>query len=225
MWQIILCAILVLLCVLLFTPIRLQAAYDQGEISAEAGFGPVKIPLYPREEAAEKKTTKKKNGKKSDAAEKSTGEKKKRKINKEQIFYTLEKLPPILGKALKRLGQRICVCPLKLHLLVAGRDPADVALLYGRLNAALEGALPTLHRILDIREQDIQLFPDFQQEEMDCIAHVGVAIRLWDVLVIGVCAGASILQWLIGFRKLAETPSEETAQQKEQPAARSSGAA
>lgn len=240
--MIILCVIAALLAVIVLIPVQIRAAYDQGDISAFVRYGPLKIALYPRpekEDAGEEKPKKEKKSTKSEkrketqpaaSAEKAeTGEaapaeepekkKKKLKINKDQILYSLEKLPPILGRALKRTGKRIRIVPLKIHLLVAGTDPADTALLYGKLEAALAAGLPTLHQLVRIREQDIQLFLDFQEEQMDCIADVGLTIRPWDVLVIALCAGASALKWFIEFRKLADKPAAaENTNEKPAPA-------
>lgn len=227
---IILCVIAALLAVVVLIPVQIRAAYDQGDISAFVRYGPLRIALYPRpekEESGKEKPKKEKKSKKAgkqqetppaaagetagegDTAPAAEPEKKKKKLrlNKEQILYSLEKLPPILGRALKRTGKRIRIVPLKIHLLVAGTDPADTAMLYGKLEAALAAGLPTLHQLVRIREQDIQLFLDFQEEQMDCIADVGLTIRPWDVLVIALCAGASALKWFIGFRKLADKPS------------------
>lgn len=224
---IILCVIGALLCILLFTPIRVRASYDQGEASVRVRFGPVALPLYPRE-ASEPKARKPKKEKPPEetAAEGAKNQKKGMKVNREQLLYTLEKLPPVLGRALRRTGRRIRIRPLKLHVLVAGSDPADTAALYGRLEAALAAALPILHRKIHIKDQDVRLFLDFQAERMDCIADVGIAVRLWDLLVIGLCAGASALRWLVGFRRLADKPpAADTDTKKQQTAAREAGAA
>lgn len=214
---IILCVVALLLCAVLITPIHIRAAYDQGEISAGLQYGLLKRRLYPEKEKAEEaaKVKRKAKGKKKSAEEKPDGDIDEKKAgfraNRAQILYSLEKLPPILGKALRRTGRRLRFRPLKLHLLVAGSDPADTAVLYGKLEAALGAGLPVLHRLVRIQDQDIRLFLDFQQEEMDCIADVGVSIRLWDLAVIGLCAGAGLLRWLIGFRRLADRPREDAA--------------
>ena len=131
------------------------------------------------------------------------------KINREQILYSLETLPPILGRALKRTGRRLRLTPLKVHLLVAGPDPADTALLYGRLEAALGAALPALHRLVRIKDQDVRLFLDFQREQMDLIADVGLSLRPWDLVSVGLRAGGSLLKWYLRFRKLASPPPAE----------------
>lgn len=209
---IILCVIVLLFALVLLLPVGVRISYDRGELAASVRYGPVHIALYPRPEKAADEVKLQKEEKlpepvpAQDSAD-AAPEKKKFSINADQILYTLEKLPPILGRALKRAGKRMRIEPLKVHLLVAGTDPADTARLYGKLEAALAGGLPVLHRLVRIREQDIQLFLDFQEEKMDCIADVGVSIRPWDVLLIALCAGGSALKWFLGFKKLADKPA------------------
>jgi len=210
------CVIIFILALILLIPARVCVSYDRGVLTASVRYGPLSIALYPRpEKKADDAVLQKEKvpsepvptGESAPAVQK---EKKKFSINADQILYSLEKLPPILGRALKRVGRRIRIEPLKIHLLVAGTDPADTARLYGKLQASLAGGLPILHRMVRIREQDIQLFLDFQEEKPDCIAEVGVSLRPWDALVIGLCAGGSALQWFIGFRKLADKPTDTT---------------
>lgn len=209
----ILCALLLLLVVLLLLPAQVRFRYDQGELALWVRFGPVKLQLFPPEE---KKEEPEKKPKKKAKPKKEKPKKPKGKINREQILYSLETLPPILGRALRRTGRRLRFAPLKIHLLVAGPDPADTAMLYGRLEAALSAGLPVLHRLVHIREQDIRLFLDFQQEQMDLIADVGVALRPWDLVSVGVRAGGSLLKWFLRFRKLASPPPAEETEPVEQ---------
>ena len=207
------CVIIFILALILLIPARVCVSYDRGVLTASVRYGPLSIALYPRpEKKADDAVLQKEKvpsepvptGESAPAVQK---EKKKFSINADQILYSLEKLPPILGRALKRVGRRIRIEPLKIHLLVAGTDPADTARLYGKLQASLAGGLPILHRMVRIREQDIQLFLDFQEEKPDFIAEVGISIRLWDVLVIALRAGFSLLGWFLGFRRLADKPS------------------
>lgn len=196
-----------LLLLLLFLPIRFRGGVDQGEAWARVRFGPVKVPLYPPpKDEGESGAEPPKKQKKQPVRAKKEKEKKPFRPTREQIFYALEALPPILGRALRRTRRRVRIAPLKVYVLVAGTDPADTAVLYGRLSAALAAGLPALHRLVRIREQDIRLYPDFQREEMDLIADVGVSIRLWDLLAIGLCAGASLLKCFIKLRRMGNEP-------------------
>lgn len=226
--------LLLLLAVILLTPAGVRFRYDRGDLSLLVRFGPLKLQIFPRKEKkppqrkpeeTKEEPEKKQAGKESadDPEKKQTeksapekpkpkkkAEKKPRaKINREQILYSLETLPPILGRALKRTGRRLRLTPLKVHLLVAGPDPADTALLYGRLEAALGAALPALHRLVRIKDQDVRLFLDFQREQMDLIADVGLSLRPWDLVSVGLRAGGSLLKWYLRFRKLASPPPAE----------------
>ena len=199
---IILCVILLLLGLVLFTPIRARVSRDEEGLRIWLKIGPAKIPLYPekfQEEAMEAPPQKMKEKK----AKPEKPAKKRKKLTVEQILYLLEGAPPILGRALRRTGRRIRIRPLALHVLVSAEDPADTGLLYGKLQAALAALLPILHRGVRIAEQDIRLYPDFEGQGMDYRLDVGIAVRLWDILVIGLCAGASGVKLLVGMKKLA----------------------
>ena len=206
--RIILTVLVLLLGIVLFTPAGVRLSYESGALRVAVRFGSVRVDVYPPKKKQPEKEPKAKK-EKVKAAE-PAAEKTKTPVNREQIFYSLEVLPPILGKALRRVGKSLRFDPLKIYLLVAGRDPADTAVLYGRLEAVLAAGLPVFHRLSHIKNQDIRLFLDFSREEMDCIADVGVSLRLWDVLVMLVCAGFGALRWYKGFRKLADKPVQAT---------------
>jgi len=210
----VLAVLLLLLILILVTPVRIRAAYDQGDLTVKLRFGPVKLQIFPQPEKTEKAEKKpKKEPKKKEKKEKP--KKPKAKINREQIFFALEKLPPILGRALKRTGKSIRIEPLKVWLLVAGNDPADTALLFGQLEAALAAGLPVLRRVIRIKDEDIRLYLDFTEQQVDCIADVGIALRPWSLVAIGVKALASLVKWYFGFRKLASPPPPAEPETKE----------
>lgn len=207
----ILLALVALFAVLLLIPVKIRASYEDGAPSLRVRYGPVKLQLFPIEKQKEEKKPPKPKEKKEKPEKK---KKPKAKINMDQILYALEKLPPILGRAMRRMGRSILVEPLKIHILVAGNDPADMALLYGRLEAAFSAGLPFLHKIMRIKEQDIRLFLDFTEIKMDFIADVGVVLRPGSLAWIGLRAGGSLLRWFLGFRKLASPTVEEDTRQK-----------
>ena len=217
----ILAFLLLVLLLILFTPVRVRFTYDQGDMALRLKFGPLRIQILPGPERSERPKKEKKESKKKPEKEKKEKPKKpKAKINREQIFYALEKLPPILGRALKRTWKSIRIEPLKVYLLVAGNDPADTAVLYGRLEAGIAAGLPMLERVIRIKDEDIRLYPDFTQQEMDCIADVGLSLRPWNIVTMGVRALASLIKWYLGFRKLAspppvEEPEEQTEEKKD----------
>lgn len=201
-------AVLLVCAVLLLIPVSVHISYEQGVLRICLRYASKRIGLFPSKESVEGAEIAAEKPKKERKPKKQGG-----KPNREQIVYSLEVLPRVLLRALRRTGRRIVVTPLKLHVLVAGSDPADTAVLYGRLQGVLAALLPPLHRAVKIREQDIELFPDFCEDKMDLIADVGIRIRPWDILVIAVFAAGGIIKWLIGYRKRADKP--ETAQKNE----------
>lgn len=207
----ILAGLLLLIVLILQIPVRVRFTYDQGDLTLRLRFGLVKMQLFPPPEKPEKREEKNPEEPKK---KKEKPKKPRAKLSREQIFYALEKLPPILGRALKRTGRSIRIEPLKVWLLVAGNDPADTAVLYGRLEAALAAGLPALRNVIKIRDEDVRLYLDFTEQQMDCIADVGIALRPWSLATTGVRALASFIKWYLGFRKLAPSPAEPEAKEE-----------
>lgn len=206
----VLLGLLALLAAALLIPVKIRGSYEEGNPLLYIRYGPVKLQLFPLKEKAEAKE--KLSKKKKTKPEKP--KKPKAKINREQILYALEKLPPILGLALKRTGRSIHIRPLKLYVLVAGSDPADTAMLYGRMEAALAAGFPVLERALRLKDADVRLYVDFTERQMDCIADVGVSLRPWSLVWMALRAGGSLLKWYLGFRKLAAPPPPEPDKEK-----------
>ncbi len=187
--------ILVALLAALLLPVSVHLNYENGTLRIDASCARKRIAVYPGANTGKTKKTKSSKKKTSTDAEK----KPKVKPNWEQIRYSLDVLPGVLIQALSRTARRICITPLKVHLLVAGSDPADTAVLYGKLQGVLAVALPALHRAVRIKDQDIQLFPDFSQERMDCIADLGVRLRILDVVIVAVGVVGGLIKWRTGF--------------------------
>lgn len=196
--------ILLVLAVLLLIPLHLRVSYEAGALRVWLRYASKTITLYPSGEKKEDKPEPVDQNTNKPKEEKP--KKEKTKPNWEQISYSLDVLPQVLLRALRRTGRRIVISPLKLHLLVAGIDPADTAVLYGKLQGILAAALPPLHKAVRIKEQDIRVFLDFCEERIDCIADLGVRIRPWDMLVVAFSAVGGIIKWYIGFKKRGNTP-------------------
>ena len=194
--------VVLLLGLVLFTPLLVRATREEAGLQVLLHIGPARLRLYPSgEKAPPEEPAADRTG--EEKQEQKQRKKEGRPLTAEQIFYLLEELPPFLGRTLGRLGRRVRVEPLRVYVRLSAQDPADTAILYGRAAAAVTAALPVLRRCLRIRDQDIRLYPDFEGQGMDYRLDVGIAIRLWDILVIGLCAGASGVKLLVGMKKLA----------------------
>ncbi len=204
----VLLGLLALLAAALLIPVKIRGSYKDGAPFLYIRYGPVKLQLFPPKEKAEGEKEKPPKKKKPKVEKPPKPKKPKAKINMDQILYALEKLPPILGRALKRTGRCIHIRPLKLYVLVAGSDPAATAILYGKMEAALSAGFPILEEALRLKDADVRLYVDFTQRRMDFIADVGVSLRPWSLVWMAFRAGGSLLKWYLGFRKLASPPPE-----------------
>ena len=192
--------LLVALLVFLLLPVSIRVSYADKKFFVRISYASWKKTMVPAEEKNEEQAVNETEKEAKPQKEKQP----KARPNLQQISYSLDVLPGVLLRALRRTMRRIRIKPLKVHILVALSDPADTALLYGKLSGVLNATLPLLHRAVRIEDQDIQLFPDFSREEMDCIADVGVRIRPLDILIVALLALGGIIKWYAGYKKRAD---------------------
>ena len=197
--------LLTILLVFLLIPVSVRVSYEDQQFRIWFRYASWNTTLFPSEKQEKKKEKQAIKKPKKEKVEKHKKEPQpKAKPNFQQIIYSLDVLPGVLIRALRRTARRIRITPLKVHILIALGDPADTALLYGKLSGVLNASLPMLHRVMRIEEQDIQLFPDFTREEMDYIADVGIRIRPFDILIVAVLALGGVIKWYAGFKKRAD---------------------
>ena len=194
------------LLIALFLPGYIRISYENGEthLSVRYFCWSVEPLRYLEKNKVEKKKTKKQAKKKEHTKE--SKEHKFKTPNREQILYSLDVLPEVLIRAARRALKKLRISPLKVHVLVAGTDPADTAVLYGYLHAALGAVLPPLHQAVKIKDQDIQLFPDFTQDRMDFILDVGIGMRIIDLIIVVLSAVSGVLKWYKGYKQRADKP-------------------
>lgn len=165
----------------------------------------------------------KKPPKKKDETVREGGEEKKKSRSKpslEEIRDAVRTLLPPLKRALARTRRGIRVEPLRLSLILGGReDPAAAAKLYGELNAAVWAGMPQLERLLDIPDPRIHMEVDFDAEETRAEGTVGAAIRIGTALAVGFGIGIPALRWLLRYMR------RHRKEEKQRPAPAASGTA
>jgi len=221
--------VLAVLVLLLMVPVGVRLRFD-GVLTLKLRIGPLRLQLLPvREKSpaeAEKQKSKKEAKKAKKAAQKTAADTAKKKTkrkrpNREQLFYSVERLGKLLVKVLKKFRRGLRIDPLVLRLTVAGEDPADAAVLYGRLYAAVGGLLPPLKESVSLRGEEIAISLDFDRDTWDVLADVGIYMRVWSVLGIVFCALSGAVGWYLGYRRLADdvppSPGAEAAPDTNQP--------
>lgn len=144
-----------------------------------------KVQVYPR--------TTKSSAKTQNKDEESAKTNKKPKKTKSRMDY--KGLVRLILKAAGRLRRKIGVTKLIFNYTAGGIDPADTALQYGRVSAAVYGMLPEVCRIFNVRRKDISVNVDFDITKPKIELEVSVGLFAWQLVYVGA-------NTLIDFMKL-----------------------
>ncbi len=190
-WIITLC-ILVLLAIL---PLGASVRYSADGLVLKVIAGLIRIPILP----AKKKDAKpKKKKEKKVKAEKP--KKKKSQPKKEEKGGPITDFLPLVETALGLLNsfrKKLRINHLEVKLIMAGDDPCDLAVNYGRANAAMGNLWPMLERCFVIKKRDVQIECDFESSQTVIIARADVTITLGRLLAIVVYYGLRALKQYI----------------------------
>lgn len=194
MFWLITAGVLVLLAVL---PLGVSAAYDEGGPLVRLIAGPIRIRVYP---------TKPKKEKAKDQKPKKTTEKKQEKKKTEEKPAekkggSVRDFLPLVSLALEFLNdfrRKLRVNQLQLRVILAGDDPCDLAVNYGKAWAALGNLMPQLERVLVIQKRDVEVECDFISSQTLIVAKLDLTITLGRLLAVSLYHGVRILwQFLI----------------------------
>ena len=191
--------ILVLLAIL---PLGAAVNYHSEGFFLDVIAGPVRIPILPKKkkDPDKKKEKKKKDNKKTKAAKGKGGqpaEKKKKKGGPITDFLPLVKTALDL---LNSFRKKLRIKRLDLKLIMAADDPCDLAINYGRANAAMGNLLPQLERCFVIKKRDVEIECDFEASQTLIIARADITITLGWLLAIVVFYGVRALKQFLQIK-------------------------
>ena len=206
-----------ILALLAILPLGASVKYDADGPLVKLIAGPVKITLYPRpkkpeKEKKEKKPAKAKKEKKKPAdskpaakgeqsAEKKTAEK--AAPEKKRSGGPITDFLPLLKVALDLLNdfrRKLRVNRLEAKVVMAGGDPCDLAINYGRAWTAIGNLMPRLEKVLVIKKRDIDVVCDFTASQTTIYARLDLTITLGRILAIAVVYGFRAVVELIKIK-------------------------
>lgn len=180
--------ILVLLAVL---PVGVCLIYNEDGLVLSLFLGAIKIKLFLKASKEKKKKEKPKKQKKVKPASKPQSVKKERSGGKITDFL------PLVDIGLKFLGsfrRKLRVKRLELNYVMAGGDPCDLALNYGKAWTAVGNIMPLLERIFVIKKRNIQVQCDFAEVSARISARLEITITIGRVVGIAVKYGVKALR-------------------------------
>ena len=192
--------ILVLLGIL---PLGASVKYDADGPLVKVIAGPIRIRVYPRD----KKPKKEKKQRETEITEKEPTKTvksapKKETSNKEEPEKKsggpITDFLPLLQVALDLLNdfrRKLRVNLLEVKLVMAGDDPCDLAMNYGRAWTAIGNLLPRLENVLVIKKRDIDVVCNFTTSKTTIYVRLDLTITLGRILAMAV---------VYGFRAMVE---------------------
>ena len=188
-------AVIVLLAIL---PLGVSARYDEAGPVIRLILGPVRLQVFPGRKKNPPREKKPKQKKKPAQTQTKSG-KTQSKGGKLSDFL------PIVQTILDFLWdfrRKIRVDVLELKLTMAGDDPCDLAVNYGRAWAALGNLEPQLNRLFIIKKKDMQVQCDFEADDTRILARLDLTITLGRLLALAVRYGVRVLREFLSIMKL-----------------------
>ena len=183
-------------------PLGIHVRYNEAGFLLRVIAGPLKITVFPRK----KKPKKQKAGKRPESTDSGDTPPQPPKPVPEpkEKGGSLTRFLPLVKLGLKFLGdfrRKLRVDNLFLRLILAGDDPCDLAVNYGRAWAAVGNLMPQLERLFVIKKRDIQVECDFTAEETRVIAHMDITITLGRLLTLAVVYGIRVLFEFLAMKR------------------------
>ena len=180
-------------------PLGAGAIYNSDGPRAYLLVGPVRIQLYPGKKKEKKPH---KTEKKAAPAKKAPADKPKSTNKKGGSFTDFLPLVQTLLDLLIDFRTKIRVKRLELKLVLAGGDPCDLAVNYGRAWAALGNLMPQLERFFVIKKRDLEVECDFTADKTLVFAQLDITITVGRLLYLVVRYGIRVLRQFLSIMKL-----------------------
>lgn len=191
--------VLAVVCVLAVLPIGFRAIYRESQPGVWLLIGPVKLRVYPG------RPKKEKNKKKVKPAKTKQSAAKQEKGGSYRDFFPVVKT---ILTFLEHFRRKIRVNDLQLKVILAGGDPCDLAVNYGKAWAALGNLMPQLERFFVIKKRNLEVECDFTSDTTLIYAKADVTITLARALHLLGRYGIRVLKDLLELKKLRKGGAE-----------------
>ncbi len=189
------------LAILAVLPVGVDARYDGSGPLVRLLAGPVRLTLFPRPEKKSQKP--KKERKKKGKAPVSSQPKEER--TKDSSGGSWKDFLPLVKTGLAFLGdfrRKLRIDHLEFRLILAGEDPCDLAVNYGRAWAAVGGLLGVKEKTFVIKKRNVEVECDFTSPQTRVTARAEITISLGRLTVLAVRYGIRALKDFMTLRKI-----------------------
>ena len=186
---------LLVLVVLAILPLGASIVYDANGPLIRVLIGPFRVQVYPLKKKKEKPKTEKKPAKKK-TEPKPAAEKEKKQGGSISDFYPFINL---VFDLLSDFGRKLRLDIVEIKIVLAGDDPADLGINYGRAWTALGTLWPMLEEIFVIKKRTVEVECDFESSKTTIAARLDLTITLGRLFSLGIRYGIRGLREFIKF--------------------------
>ena len=180
--MIVLAIIIAVIGMFLLLRFGVSIVYDQDGLKVKAIVGVIPIKIYPSDKKKPKKKKKKEKKSVSELTDILLRRKKDdKKPGKLETFLELFKLAK---NVLDRIRKKLLIKNIDIHFVSAGKDPMQVALMYGSANAVYSVLEPVLERNFRIRCFNFTSNADFEETKPLIYVNAAFSIAVWEVLYV-----------------------------------------
>ena len=185
-----------ILILLWFLPLGIRVIYNQNGIFADLLIGLIPVRVYP----GKKKT----DGKSGSEDRPAKTKKQKSADQKDQAGGSYKDFVPLVKMIVAFLGdfrRKLLIKRLEMKLVLAGDDPCDLAVNYGKAWAAVGNLMPLIEQIFVIRKSNLQVHCDFLAETIKVTTVVDITITVGRLVGLAVKYGVLALQEYLKLKK------------------------
>lgn len=189
-------------------PLGVRIRFDEAGFVAKVIAGPVKFTVFPMKKKLKKKKKKPEKTERPPQDERldksSPLPKAEPEAKPKEKGGSLTRFLPLIQVALEFLEdfrRKIRLDNLYLRLILAGDDPCDLAVNYGRAWAAVGNLLPQLERLFVIKKRDIQVECDFTAAQTCVVSCLDITISLGRLLGLALYYGIRVLIAFISMKR------------------------
>ncbi|MBO5171316.1 MAG: DUF2953 domain-containing protein [Oscillospiraceae bacterium] len=193
-------------------PLGVRLRYDEDGPLAAVLLGRLPIVLYPVPGWLKKLTSREKKTGENKPKEEKPKKEKPQKAAENPQGGSWKKFLPLVQLGLHFLGdfrRKLRVNRLVLRLTLAGDDPCDLAVNYGRAWAAVGNLLAALKRAFVIQKRDVEVQCDFLGEETKVVFAMDLTITLGRVLGLLVKYGIRAVKILLKMKNQKAVQNNE----------------
>ena len=183
-------------------PLGLRLRYDAGGAEAVLLVGMFRLRLYPMSERLHRLLHRPKKQKAQPVPQAPTAPVQPPPPKKPGGDW--KRFLPLLQTGLDFLGdlrRKLRVNNLTFRCLMAGDDPADLAVYYGRAWAAVGSLMPQLDRAFVIKKRDVQVECDFVGCEPRVVFAMDLTVTLGRLLGLAIRYGIRIIKQFLAIKK------------------------